>query len=143
MAKSSSPGAMRRAQVTAQAENGIMISGRSGGVSNVTFKNLHLVLQQRPPNNGSFGPCPSRAYWPTSDPPGWYDERELNVSGIYVEHATDVSFIGLSVSFVGAPKPGNGYGPCLEVDANSTARVAVAAGTLRCVRDGGAEGDAM
>ena len=58
--------------VTAISENGIFISGRSGGVSRVRFTNIQLVIQQRPANNGSFGPCPSHAYWPTSDPPGWY-----------------------------------------------------------------------
>lgn len=113
-----------------------MISGRSGGVSQVTFNNLNLVLQQRPGNNGSFGPCPTHAYWPTSDPPGWYDERVLNISGIFVEHATDIYFDGVSISFVGDAKPGNGFGECVEVDENSTARVVVVPEGLRCMRRG-------
>jgi polygalacturonase len=73
---------LRFENVTAQAENGIFVSGRVGGISDVEFRNVRLLIQQRPHNNGSFGPCPTHAYWPTSDPPGWYDERDLNVSGV-------------------------------------------------------------
>ena len=39
--------------VTAQAENGIFVSGRVGGVSDVSFKNVNLLIQQKPPNNAS------------------------------------------------------------------------------------------
>ena len=68
---------LRFENITAQSENGIFVSGRVGGVSDVAFKNVQLVVQQRPANNGSFGPCPTHAYWPTSDPPGWYDEQVI------------------------------------------------------------------
>ena len=45
--------------ITAQSENGIFVSGRVGGVSHVAFTNVHLVIQQLPANNASFGPCPA------------------------------------------------------------------------------------
>lgn len=37
-----------------------------GGVTNVSIRHVRLILEQRPDNNGSFPPCPSHSYWPTS-----------------------------------------------------------------------------
>ena len=123
---------LRFENITAQGENGIFISGRAGGVSDATFTRVRLLLQQRPANNGSFGPCPSRAYWPTSDPPGWYDERDVSVAGVFVEHASGVLLDDVSVSFLGRPKPGNVWGECVSVDANSTS--GVVSRDVKCTR---------
>ena len=116
--------------VTAQSENGVFVSGRGGGVENVLFKNVHLVIQQNPPNNGSFGPCPSHNYWPTSEPGGWAGTA-APVDGIYVESAKNVRVEGLSVSFLGLPKPGNTFGHCFYADPNTTS--SIVPGEIHCV----------
>ena len=125
---------VRIENVTAQAENGIMISGPVGGIRNVSLAGLRLVLQQKPANNASFGPCPSRNYWPTSrrtpEPQGGV---LAPVDGIFVEHTHDIAFHDISISFVGQPKPGNSFGRCINIDRNTTAGVVVAPGSLRCI----------
>ena len=117
--------------VTAQASNGFFVSGRVGGVSNVQFKNINLIIQQMPNNNASFGPCPSHNYWPTSRP----TSSRLGgvvapIDGLFVEFATNVDLQNFKVSFIGAPKPGNTFGRCVYADANSTSKMT---GAARCV----------
>lgn len=120
--------------VTAQAENGIFISGVVGGVSHVRFSNTHLVIQQSPGNNASFGPCPAHNYWPTSRlPPKLFGGVAAPVHGVFVEHASDVAMSGVSVSFLGVPKTGNVFGKCFFADANTTSEIEVTG--LRCVNE--------
>eukprot|EP00040_Diaphanoeca_grandis_P002466 m.21787 g.21787 ORF g.21787 m.21787 type:complete len:505 (-) comp13535_c0_seq1:28-1542(-) len=116
--------------VTAQSENGIFVSGRVGGVENVVFNQITLIIQQTPNNNGSFGPCPAHNYWPTSEPGGW-DGTVAPIDGFYVESATNVTIDGVAVSFVGVAKPGNTFGKCVRADPNTTHDITV--GKVRCV----------
>ena len=116
--------------ITAQSENGIFISGRVGGVANVTMRNVHLLIQQNPVNNASFGPCPSHNYWPSSHAGAW-NGTTAPIDGVYVEHAANVSVDGLSVTFVGAPKPGNSFGRCFRSEPSTTKQIAVTG--MRCV----------
>ena len=120
---------VRFENVTAQAENGLFISGRVGGVQNVFMKNLHLLIQQLPCNNASFGPCPSHNYWPTSEPGGW-SGTSAPVDGVFVEYSKNVTFEDFYVAFAGQPKLGNKYGTCLR-RGNKTSLI-VTRGHLTC-----------
>lgn len=122
--------------ITAQSENGIFISGRVGGVSNLQMRNVRLLLQQRPNNNGSWGPCPSHSYWPTSGPRRqWASDPVWDpVAGVFIEYATGVTMDDVFVSFVGAAKPKNAWGECVQVDGNSTSGVVQRGGA--CERGG-------
>ena len=112
----------------------LQISGVVGSVSAVRFTNTHLIIQQRPFNNASFGPCPAHNYWPTSRlPVRQFGGVTAPVDGVYVEYARNVTMDGLSVSFLGAPKPGNVFGRCFFSDSNSTSNIDVV--NVRCVNE--------
>eukprot|EP00947_MAST-08B_sp_MAST-8B-sp1_P002649 g2649.t1 len=108
--------------LTAQSENGIFISGRVGGVSDVRLEGVRLLVQHKPANNGSWGPCNSHNYWPTSGPGG---EKGIAapIDGVFVEHADNVVLSDLSVAFVGKPKPGSVFGRCVYADPATTTGV--------------------
>ena len=54
------------------------------------------------------------------------------MAGIFVEHARGVLLDDVSVSFLGRPKPGNVWGECVSVDANSTS--GVVSRDVKCTR---------
>ena len=116
--------------LTAQAENGVFISGRVGGVSSVSIKRMSLVILQNPPNNASFGPCNAHNYWPTSGAGG-----ELGVAapvdGVFIEYASSVHLQDVRITFLGEPKPGNKFGECVFADPNTTSGIATT-GTMEC-----------
>ena len=120
------------ANVTAQASNGFFVSGRVGAVSNVLFKNINLIIQQMPANNGSYGPCASRNYWPTSRPTGArLGGVAAPVDGLFVEYASNITIESFHATFVGAPKPGNTFGRCVYTNRSTTSNIT--GGASRCV----------
>jgi hypothetical protein len=62
------------------------------------------------------------------------NERTSVVEQVFIEHASDVRLDGVSVSFIGEPKPGNAYGKCIAVDHNSTRGVVISEETVQCLR---------
>ena len=118
--------------MTAQASNGFFVSGRVGGISNVHFKNINLIIQQMPANNGSFGPCASHNYWPTSRPTGArLGGVVAPIDGLFVEYASNVAVEGFRTTFVGKPKQGNTFGKCFYADESTTSNVTT--DVSRCV----------
>eukprot|EP01051_Picozoa_sp_SAG22_P000244 SAG22_NODE_5_length_41775_cov_111.520971_7_plen_272_part_00 len=107
---------LRFENITSVSENGVMISGRGGRVEGIELVNVRLVIQQRPKNNATNGPHPAHNYHPTNpdsttmpphwDPTGDMPDKDAPVDGFYVEHASQVTFEGCSVSFVGRRSPG-------------------------------------
>ena len=116
---------LRFENITSVSENGVMISGRGGLVEGIELVNVRLIIQQRPKNNASNGPHPSHNYHPTNpdstttpphwDPEGDMPDKDAPVDGFFVEHASQVTFEGCSVSFVGQAEPGNSFGGCVRL----------------------------
>ena len=94
------------------------------------MRNVHVLIQQNPLNNASFGPCPSHNYWPSSGAGAW-NGTAAPIDGVYVEHAVNVTVYGLSVTFAGVPKPGNSFGRCFRSEPSTTTQITVKG--MRCV----------
>lgn len=82
-----------------------------------------VLIHQRPSNNATNGPHPSHNYHPTNldstttprDAKGDMPDKDAPVDGFVVEHATQVTFEGCSVSFVGQAEPWHAFGECVRL----------------------------
>ena len=95
--------------MTSVSENGYFVSGlgaepsRTNPIYNISFVNVHAVIQQLPSNNASNGPHTAH-----DDTTG--GRIAAPVDAFFVEHASGVSFESCSAAFSGEPTDGNAFG---------------------------------
>jgi hypothetical protein len=100
---------------TSVSENGFFVSGLGGndsstvtGIENISFVNVHALVQQLPSNNATNGPHAAH-----DDTTG--GRIAAPVDAFFVEYASGVTFTGCSAAFSGDPTVGNNFGTCVRL----------------------------